>query len=122
MTDTLDRLEVLDPFTSEPEASPRPVRFDPSPAALRVAACVSVAAGVIHLVMVPSHAGESLAEGVGFALAGWFQLVTGWLFLNRRARNLLTPIAVANALFIGAWIWSRTAGIPFGAHAGQSES
>lgn len=122
MTDVLDRLEVLDPITPAPLPTKRPVRFDPSPAALRIAASLSVAAGVIHLVMVPSHAGESMAEGIGFALAGWFQVVTAWLFLTRRVRNLLAPIAVANVMFVGAWVWSRTAGIPFGAHAGQSES
>src|SRR3954453_1909590 len=124
MTDGLDRLEVPDPFTSppQPQSTKRHERFDPSPAALRIAASLSIAAGVIHLVMVPSHAGESLAEGVGFALAGWFQLVAAWLFLSRRVRNFLLPIAVANVLFIGAWVWSRTAGIPFGAHAGQAES
>jgi len=124
VTDVLDRLEVLDQFTSppQPQSTKRRERFDPSPAALRIAASLSIAAGVIHLVMVPSHAGESLAEGVGFALAGWFQLVAAWLFLSRRVRNFLGPIAVANVLFIGAWAWSRTAGIPFGAHAGQAES
>ena len=104
LTDVLDRLEVLDPITPAPLPTTRPVRFDPSPAALRIAASLSVAAGVIHLVMVPSHAGESLAEGVGFAVAGWFQVVTAWLFLNRRVRNLLTPIAFANVMFIGAWV------------------
>jgi hypothetical protein len=124
MTDVLDRLEVLDPFTSplQPQPTNRRERFDPSPAALWIAASLSIAAGIIHLVMVPSHAGESLAEGVGFALAGWFQLVAAWLFLSRRVRTYLAPIAVANVLFIGAWVWSRTAGIPFGAHAGQAES
>ena len=71
---------------------------------------------------VPSHAGESLAEGVGFALAGWFQVVAAWLFLSRRFRSFLVPIAVANVVFIGVWAWSRTAGIPFGAHAGHAES
>ena len=122
MTDVLDRLEVLDSFTSAPKPDERHVRFDPGPAALRIAACLSVSAAVIHLVMVPSHAGESLAEGLGFALAGWFQLVAAWLFLTRRVKRFVVPIAVANVLFIGAWVWSRTAGIPFGAHAGQSES
>jgi len=122
VTDVLDRLEVLDPITPAPHPSQRHARFAPGSAALRFAACLSIAAAVIHLVMVPSHAGESLAEGIGFALAGWFQLVAAWLFLSRRVRAFLVPIAVANLLFIGAWAWSRTAGIPFGAHAGQSES
>ena len=124
MTDVLDRLEVRDPFTSSRQLQPTKGReqFDPGPAALRIAACLSIAAGVIHLVMVPSHASEPLAEGIGFALAGWFQLMAAWLFVTRRARNFLVPIVLANVLFIGAWVWSRTAGIPFGAHAGQAES
>jgi hypothetical protein len=122
MTDVLDRLEMLEPRFTRPVAPPpRRVRFAPSPAMLRVAASLSVAAGVIHLVMVPSHAGESTAEGVSFALAGWFQLLTAWLLLNRSSRALLAPIAFANTVFIGAWVWSRTAGLPIGAHAGVSE-
>jgi hypothetical protein len=122
MTDVLDRLEMLEPRFTRPAPPPRPVRFAPSQAMLRVAASLSVAAGVIHLVMVPSHAGESAAEGISFALAGWFQLLTAWLLLNRTSRALLTPIAVANTVFIGAWVWSRTAGLPVGAHAGERET
>src|SRR3954453_10866666 len=124
MTDGLDRLEVPDPFTSPPkqQSTKRREQFDPSPAALRIAASLSIGAGVIHLVMVPSHAGESLAEGVGFALAGWFQILSAWWLYTRRHRALLMPIAVANLVFIGAWAYSRTLGIPFGAHAGHPES
>ena len=72
--------------------------------------------------MVPPHAGESLAEGLGFALAGWFQIITAWLLLTRKHRALLMPIAVANAAFIGAWVWSRTAGLPVGSHSGVEEA
>src|SRR3954447_16376008 len=131
MTDVLDRLDVVEPRRSEPEAqpfelpyatSPKRRRFAPSQPALRVAAALSTAAGVIHLVMVPSHAGESFSEGAGFAVTGWFQLLTAWLLLNRPSRALLAPIAFANTVFVGAWVWSRTAGLPIGAHSGQSES
>jgi hypothetical protein len=72
--------------------------------------------------MVPPHSGESLSEGLGFALAGWFQIVTAWLLLRRKDRSLLMPIAVANVAFIGAWVWSRTTGLPFGAHKGIKEA
>src|SRR5204862_4669026 len=122
MTDVLDRPEVFHPLTSAPPPLTRPVRFDPGPATLRIAASLSVAAGVIHLVMVPSHAGESLAEGIAFALSGWFQILTAWLLLTRLVRQLLAPIAVANVTFIGAWVVSRTVGIPLGAHAGHAET
>src|SRR3954454_13990192 len=125
MTNVLDRLDVADVPAPDPVRSVSPTKRRPAgelnPALLRVAASLSIAAGVIHLVMVPPHAGESLAEGLGFALAGWFQIVTAWLLLSRKHRSILMPIAVANAAFIGAWVWSRTAGLPVGAHSGISE-
>src|SRR5262252_2189666 len=118
MTDVLDRLDVVEVPAPDPEPSPssktRAAPRELNPALLRVAASLSIAAGVIHLVMVPPHAGESLSEGLGFALAGWFQIITAWLLLTRKQRALLMPIALANAAFIGAWAWSRTAGLPFG--------
>ena len=109
----------------DPEPAPPPQQAtsndELNPALVRVAASLSIAAGVIHLVMVPPHAGESMSEGLGFALAGWFQIITAWLLLTRKQRSFLMPIAVANAAFIGAWVWSRTAGLPFGAHKGIKE-
>ncbi len=125
MTDVIDRLDVVEVPPLDPVASPaakrRAAPQEMNPSVLRVAAAFSIAAGVIHLVMVPAHAGESLAEGLGFALAGWFQIITAWLLLSRKHRSLLLPIAVANAAFIGAWVWSRTAGLPVGAHKGIKE-
>ena len=122
MTDVLDRiaLEELEPIS--PPTAPAAQRPEVRSGLLAVAATLSVAAGVIHLVMVPSHSGESLAEGIGFALAGWFQLVSAAVLFTRRDRALVIPIGVANALFIGAWVWSRTLGIPLGEHAGHPES
>jgi len=126
MTDVLDRLDVVEGPQPDPVPAPaqrtRPADAGLNPALLRIAASFSIAAGVIHLVMVPPHAGESLAEGLGFALAGWFQIITAWLLLNRKQRSLLLPIAIANVAFIGAWVWSRTAGLPVGAHKGIKEA
>src|SRR4051794_35990711 len=131
MAGVLDRLAVLEPRPQGRDAAPfelpyatppRRTPFRPSQSSLRVAAALSIAAGVIHLVMVPSHAGESFAEGAAFALTGWFQLLTAWLLLNRPSRALLAPVAFANTVFVGAWVWSRTAGLPIGAHSGQAES
>jgi hypothetical protein len=122
MTDVLDRLDVVEVPAPDPVPERRTASREMSPSLLRLAAAFSIAAGVIHLVMVPPHAGESMTEGIGFALTGWFQIVTAWLLLNRKQRALLMPIAVANAAFIGAWVWSRTAGLPFGAHKGIKEA
>ncbi|HEX2383955.1 MAG TPA: hypothetical protein VHI95_15025 [Acidimicrobiales bacterium] len=126
MTDVLDRLDVVEVPPLDPGSTPPTNRqratAELNPSLLRVAASFSIAAGVIHLVMVPPHAGESMAEGLGFALAGWFQIITAWLLLTRKHRSILLPIAVANAAFIGAWVWSRTAGLPVGAHKGIKEA
>src|SRR5436190_9977741 len=122
MTDVLDRVVLAPQPDQLPTAIVRTRRFAPNAGIIRVAAALSIAAGVIHLVMVPSHAGESLAEGIAFALSGWFQILTAWLLLTRLVRQLLAPIAVANVTFIGAWVVSRTVGIPFGAHAGHAET
>lgn len=88
-------------------------------------AALSAGAGAIHLAMVPSHAGNSLAEGIGFALAGWFQLAFAIAVVAVGAgatRWWLRAAIVANVGFIAAWIVSRTAGLPFGAHAGHPET
>jgi hypothetical protein len=108
------------PVLPAPAGVVRPARAGAP--ALLVGASLSAAAGAIHLVMVPSHAGESLAEGLMFALAGWQQLVAAWLFAVRPTRRLLLPVAAANAVFVAAWVWSRTAGLPVGARPGHPES
>jgi hypothetical protein len=87
-----------------------------------VLAVLSAGTGAIHLAMVPSHWGESVAEGMGFAVTGWLQLVLAAVLLTRPSRALLWLGAALNGAAIAAWVVSRTAGLPFGAHAGHSES
>ena len=87
-----------------------------------VLAVLSAGTGAIHLAMLPSHWGESVAEGIGFALTGWLQLVLAAVLLTRPSRALLWLVAALNGAAIAAWAVSRTAGLPFGAHAGHSES
>ena len=122
MTDVLDRLQS----TPLPEATPamprRRLPFAMSDPARVLLAALSAAAGVIHLVMVPSHMAESTVEGIGFAVAGWSQLVIAALVFIAPSRALLRATVVANLAFIGAWVVSRTAGLPFGENAGHAES
>jgi hypothetical protein len=107
---------VADPF---PSAAPAPAPAGP----LRyLLAGLSGGAGTVHLAMVPSHMDEWAAEGVAFAIAGWVQLVMALLLVTRPSRALLRAAIVVNAAFVGAWIVSRTAGSPFGPHAGHAES
>ena len=80
-------------------------------------------AGVIHLVMIPSHIGESWAEGIAFAVVGWAQIAAGVaLLLGRGSRRLYAAVILGSAGVVALWVWSRTVGLPFGAHAGVVES
>jgi hypothetical protein len=80
------------------------------------------AAGLVHLVMAPVHAGSSTAEALGFAAVGWLQVALALMALLGRGRAALWATAVAvNVVAVGLWVWSRTAGLPFGSHAGSPE-
>ena len=87
-----------------------------------VLACLSAGAGVIHLVMAPSHVGESAVEGAGFLAAGWLQVGLAVALVRRDPprRPLLWSVAAVNAVLIALWAVSRTAGLPVGAHAGHA--
>lgn len=85
-------------------------------------ACLLASAGVIHLAMVPSHADEWLAEGIGFAVAGWLQLTLAALILARPARPVVVAAIVANVVIGALWVISRTAGFPAGPHSGHAET
>src|SRR5262249_36761970 len=82
-------------------------------------AVLSGAAGVIHLGMVPSHWSSSAVEGIGFALTGWAQVVIAVMLLVSPSRALLRVTMLVNVFAIGAWVISRTSGLPFGEHRGQ---
>ena len=84
-------------------------------------AATLVGAAAIHLAMTPSHLGESAVEGTGFVVSAWLGLgLAALVVLRPRPWVLMASIAV-NAALIGAWMVSRTAGLPFGAHAGHAE-
>lgn len=85
-------------------------------------AAFSASAGVAHLVLAPVHAGGSTVEAVVFALVGWFQLVFAAVILVRPSRPALIIAIPTNLAFIGVWAYSRTAGLPIGAHPGQAEA
>jgi hypothetical protein len=127
MTDLLDRPTVV-PGTAE---TVLPVGDAPEPARPPLAvsapgrialAMLCGAAGVIHLVMVPTHTQLSTAEGVAFAIAGWTQLGLAVLLAARPTRPLLALAISANVVFIGAWAMSRIWGLPYGSHVWEAES
>jgi hypothetical protein len=98
-----------------PEPAPAPAPDAPPPHLGWAVAGLSAAAGVIHFAMVPVHASSGWQEPLAFALAGWFQLIVAGLILAERAGPRLYQVAaVVNTAFIGVWVLSRTAGLPWG--------
>ncbi len=87
-----------------------------------VIAGLCAAAGVIHFAMVPSHAGGSLIDPLGFAMVGWFQLAIAGIVLSGRARRgTWIAAAVGNLAVAAIWVYSRTKGLPVGSHQGIVE-
>ena len=84
---------------------------------------LTAAAGVIHVAMVPIHAGGSLVDPVGFAIAAWAQLwIAAALITGRAGKRTIVASLVVNAALSGVWLWSRTLGLPWGGHAGIKEA
>ena len=83
---------------------------------------LGLAAGAVHLAMAPIHASASTTEAVGFAVVGWAQILLAIALLIRPNRGVLITTIVLNAAVIGAYIVSRTVGLPVGAHPGDKES
>ena len=82
-------------------------------------AVLSGTAGAIHLAMVPSHWSESVVEGGGFAVVGWFQIGLALWLLAHPSRNALRVAVLTNIGFVAVWMVSRAWGLPVGAHAGH---
>jgi hypothetical protein len=74
------------------------------------------------MAMAPSHLGESAVEGWGFVVSAWLQLLLAAAVLLRPSRRVALGVVATSAALIAAWAISRTAGLPFGAHAGHPES
>lgn len=87
-----------------------------------LAASLLAGAAVVHLVMVPGHAGEWLTEGVGFAVVGWLQLGLGVAIATQRRSSMLWGSIAVNLTAIAVWIVSRTSGFPVGPHAHHAEA
>ncbi len=89
--------------------------------AARCAALASFGAAIVHFVAVPAHWREWILAGAFFAVLAVFQLVWARLVLIRTTAPVLLIGALVNAAVIVLWALSRTAGVPFGPHAGQPE-
>ncbi|MGB0876184.1 MAG: hypothetical protein ACPHCN_08175 [Mycobacterium sp.] len=93
-----------------------------SAVALWVAAAASLGVALIHFAVLPGHWEEWALSGIFFALIAAFQF--GWaivILAHPNSTVLATGIAV-NVGTIALWALSRTAGMPFGEHAGEPET
>ncbi len=97
-------------------------RLELSAPARILLATLLVAAGAIHLAMVPSHSSSSTIEGLTFAVSGSVQLLLGVVVAQRPSWLVLVAIVGVSVVCIGAWVVSRTTGLPYGAHEGVAEA
>jgi hypothetical protein len=82
----------------------------------------AVGAGVIHLSVAPEHLAEYRPLGGGFLAAGVLQIGWGVAVAARDSRRLLVAGAVGSLLLVGAYVMSRTVGLPFGPEAFEREA
>ncbi len=131
MTDVLEQPAAAGPEgTADPpkpapapgDTTSRPPGAEPAGPEHWLLAALLVGAALIHAAMVPSHLGESSVEGTGFVVAAWAQVLLAVGVLLRPTRRLLAAVVATSAALIAAWVVSRTAGLPFGAHSGHAES
>lgn len=101
--------------------APRTAKKTDSRLAARLAALASLGAAVIHFAVVPTHWQEWMPAGVFFASIALFQLLWARLVLARSTTPVLAAGIMLNLGAIALWAVSRTAGAPFGPHAGEAE-
>lgn len=89
--------------------------------AARLAALASLGASVIHFAVVPNHWEEWTPAGLFFVSIAVFQLVWARVVLIRSTWPSLAAGVLVNLGAIALWAVSRTAGAPFGPHAGEAE-
>jgi hypothetical protein len=89
--------------------------------AARLAAIASLGAAVIHFAVVPTHWKEWIPSGLFFVSIALFQLIWARAVLARTTTTVLAAGIVGNVGAAALWALSRTAGAPFGPHAGEPE-
>ncbi|MBA2276048.1 MAG: hypothetical protein H0W00_05025 [Chloroflexi bacterium] len=84
-------------------------------------ATLSLGVGMIHAAVVTDHFSEGTVTGLFFVVVAVFQLGWGVMFALRPQHGLAALGLSFNILVIGAWVVTRTVGLPFGAHPGIPE-
>jgi hypothetical protein len=104
----------------EQRASRRPVLARSPDRGSWFLAATLAGSGIIHFSMVVLHT-DTPAEAAAFAVVAWLQVGLALALALRPARRWLALGAAVNLVALGTWLVSRTAGLPFGAHAGTPE-
>ena len=86
-----------------------------------VLAAALLASAAIHAAVVPEHLAEWTAAGAFFIVLTAVQVAVAVLLLIRRARVVLLAAAAISAGALVLWLYSRTAGLPFGPDPGTPE-
>ncbi len=81
-----------------------------------------IGSAVIHAAVVPDHLAEWTAAGLFFIVLTVAQIAIAGLLVIRPDRALLWLAVVVNVGPLLLWLWSRTAGLPFGPEPGIAES
>lgn len=101
--------------------APRAATKTDSKLAVRLAALASLGGATIHFAVIPTHWREWMPAGVFFLSIALFQLVWARLALTRTTALVLAGGIAINVGALVLWAVSRTAGAPFGPHAGEAE-
>lgn len=90
--------------------------------ALRILLAVSsIAAGVIHVAVVPEHFKEDWVFGVFFILAAGLQIAWAISVVFGPPAVVYVAGVLGNGALIGIWVVSRTIGLPIGPEAWMPE-
>ena len=91
--------------------------------AVRTAALLSIAAGLIHAIAMVDHFGHWWAYGLFFLVLTYGQVLWGATLLRRPVSDrTLVAGAWASTAIVAVWLWSRTIGIPLGPGGGAPEA
>ena len=101
--------------------TPRAARATDGWLAARLAAIASLGAAIIHFAVVPAHWQEWPPAGLFFVAIALFQLIWARVVLARTTPPVLAAGIIVNVGALALWAVSRTAGAPFGPHAGEPE-
>jgi len=101
--------------------APRAAKKTDSRLAARLAAIASLGAAVIHFAVVPTHWQEWMPSGLFFVSIALLQLIWALVVVARPTTAVLAAGIAANVGGAALWALSRTAGAPFGPHAGEPE-